>query len=243
MFETKEYVPVNIEKFQQSINKWNIDDWQLWEFFRKKYRDNPIDYFDRINEIKLNTLRVFLIKRGVWIQQEISAATALTNTFKEKEFQSIQQHHQLQKISPPARLKISKPSTTASAPPAARSEISTSSTSRPAPSEIPKPSTSVSTPFPARKPAPQTPFSSVQQTPSQPTPSNPPQSPQPPIEPTSQQPSARTSLTSSYTTASLIYPKTLQRQPSIQPTSLRAATSFTTLIITSNCISYKKGMN
>ena len=129
MFETKAYVSVSIEEFQKSINKWNIDDWQLWEFFRKKYKNNP-DYFDRINEIRLNVLRLFFIERGVWIQQKISATTTLTNTFKEKEFQSIQQHHQFQKNSPSTRLEISKSSTIASTFSTARSEISTSSTFR-----------------------------------------------------------------------------------------------------------------
>ena len=65
MFETGEYVPVSIEEFQKSINKWNIDDWQLWEFFREKYGDSSIDYFDQIDEIRLNALRFFFIERGV----------------------------------------------------------------------------------------------------------------------------------------------------------------------------------
>ena len=255
MFETGEYVPVSIEEFQESISKWNIDDWQLWEFFRGEYGDSPIGYFDQIDEIRLNAFRLFFIERGVWIQQEISAAAALTNTFKEKEFQSIQQH-QSQKTSPSATafasptarseipkprsapLKISKPPAAASAPPAARSEISTPSTSGPAPSEIPKPPSSVSAFLPepqsAPHPAPQQ-QSSVQQTPSRPTSSNPPQSSQPPI--------SFSHTATSGTAATILNPKSPQAAaPIISLIPLRAATSFTTLIITSGCISYKKGM-
>ena len=241
MFESSEYVPISIEEFQESINKWDIDDWQLWEFFREEYGDNPIGYFDQIDEIRLNVLRLFLIERGVWIQQEISAATALANTFKEKEFQSIQQHHQLQKFSPSAPSEISKPS--------ARSEVPTprpapSEIPRPqsTPSEIPKPSVPVSASLLAPQPAPQEQSSvqqtlpqPVQQTPPRPTLSNTPQSPQPPLPstyvatsgtavpiPNSKTPRPARSFTTPKTpqTATRLIPlKTPQQQPPMQRTS------------------------